>query len=277
MKFLVTQLKNEKRRIQEWVEYNFHIGFDKIIIYVDYPTDGSDELIKQLSEINSNIIWFYTNHGVTTNYTSANDYHGNIAIAYSLADSYMRGLQYIKDNFEITIDDWVGFFDVDEFVVQTGEKTLTDFLNNLDKTIDRLYFTNYDMKCPIDLDKSVIEQSLYRWSDETRNTKTYGGADAGGDGLFSSRGKSMSRVYNLGKIDCCHALDYDRNKTNPRIGKAMSTGGVLLKKRNSNLIDVFHEEEYFKMFHYRNDALMQVYDEYDDSALKIKMQYKDGI
>jgi hypothetical protein len=266
MKFLVTQLKNEKRRIQEWVEYYFHIGFDKIIIYVDYPTDGSDDLIKDLSEKNPNLIWFYTNHGVTTNYTSANDYHGNIAIAYSLADSYMRGLQYIKDNFEITIDDWVGFFDVDEYIVQTGKYTLTDFLKNLDKSIDRLYFTNYDMKCPIDLDKSVIEQSLYRWSDNTRNNS-----------IFISRGKSMSRVYNLNKIDCCHALDYDRNKTNPRIAKSMTTSGVLVKKNHECIIDVFHEEEYFKMFHYRNDALMQVYDEYDDSALKIKKQYKDGI
>jgi len=272
MNFIVTQLKNEKRRVQEWVDYHFHVGFDIIIIYIDYPTDGTDDLIKEISLKNKNVIYFFTTHGVTVNYNSPNDYHGNVAIAYSLAKSYMEGLKYIKDNYKINQNDWVAFIDVDEYIVQTGDNKLIDFLSLIDPTIDRIYLTSYDMKCPIDLDYPVIDQSLYRWSDKTRNT-----LDKNGDiverGLFSSRGKSISRIYNLNKIDCCHTLDSNRDKTPDRKTKVMSSGGDIYRDVNSVVVDVFHDKEYFKLFHYRNHGILQIYDEYDDSALRIKNQY----
>ena len=62
MNFIVTQLKNEKRRVQEWVDYHLHVGFDIIIIYIDYPTDGTDDLIKEISLKNKNVIYFFTRY-----------------------------------------------------------------------------------------------------------------------------------------------------------------------------------------------------------------------
>lgn len=122
--------------------------------------------------------------------------------------------------------------------------------------MDRLYITSYDMKCPINLNESVIKQSFYRWSDETRNASQ-----------FVSRGKMISKVYNLEEIPCCHTLDSDKNKTPNKFTKTMSTGGILIKETNACVVDFFHDQEYFKLFHYRNDGQLQKYDEFDDSAL----------
>jgi len=282
MKFyLATQLKNEKYRIQEWVDYHLKLGFDKILIFLDYPEDGSDELVAKICSENKNVLLFFTNLGVqintpygviTTstiqNYSHPNQISGNLGYSYGQAHSAERGLQFIKDNFSPTENDWFAFFDVDEFIAQTGKYTFKEFFKKLDKTIDRLYFPSYDMKCPIDLQKSVIEQSLYRWSDEVRNKSDY---------LF--RGKSMSKIYNLFNISCIHALDSDKNKNPSKHSKVMSTGGnVLLMSQGvkNPIIDILNDEEYFKLFHYRNDSILQEYDVYDDSVLKIK-NYESSI
>jgi len=268
MNFIVTQLKNENKRINEWIQFHLKNGFDKIIIYLDYPEDGSDQTVKEISLNNNNVLYFNTIHNVpintpygtvytgTKSYKSSNDYSGNSTVAYSLAYSYKRGLEYIKQNFEITENDWVAFIDVDEFIVKTGNMSLVDFLIKFEN-MDRFYITSYDMKCPIDLNESVIKQSTYRWSDKTRN-----------ESQFVSRGKMISKVYNLEEILCCHTLDSDINKNVNKFTKTMSTGGNLVKENHTNVVDFFHDQEYFKLFHYRNDGQFQKYDEYDDSALK---------
>lgn len=256
MNFIVTQVKNEKSRIKEWVEYHLKNGFDKIVIYLDHPTDGSEEVLNEIVDQNKNVVWFYTNHGKTMNYKSANDYAGNVGVVNGIKQSFERGLNYIKENYQVTYKDWVAFIDVDEFIVKTGEINFNIFLDNLDEKIDRLYIPSYDMKCPINLNNSVIEQSLYRWSDETRNSS-----------VFVSRGKAVSRVFNLFEIKCVHCLDFNKDMNPHTKTKVMSTGGKLIEKNNSVVIDVYHSKEYFKLFHYRNDSLLQVYDQYDDSAL----------
>ena len=257
MNFIVTQVKNEKQRIEEWVEYHLKNDFDYILFYVDHPTDETDILVDKISKKYKNVFWFYTDHGKTMNYKTANDYSGNIFINDGIKQSYKKGLEYIKNNFQITRHDWVAFIDVDEFVVKTGKQDLKVFLKKINEDIDRLYIPSYDMKCPIDLNISVVEQSLYRWSDDTRNKS-----------VFVSRGKSISRIYNLSEIFCVHCLDFHREMNPHRKNKVMSTGGKLIKNNNSIVIDIYHEEEYFKLFHYRNNSQLQVYDEYDDSAIK---------
>ena len=266
MKFIVTQVKNEEFRIEEWVNFHLNIGFDKIIFYVDYPNDKTLDIIQSLSSKNSNIIWFYTNHSYTyNNYKTANDYGGNDALIDGIKQSFNNGLEYIKQNYNITKNDWVAFIDVDEYIVQTGKYSLDEFLYKIDPVADRIYFTSYDMKCPLNLNESVIEQSLYRWSDITRNT--------GNNGLFSSRGKSMSKVSNLFQIACVHCLDSNKNEPSSKYTTVISSGGNILKEPNSVVVDVFHNEEYFKLFHYRNDSLLQTYDEFDNTALKIKQTF----
>jgi hypothetical protein len=258
MNYIVTQLKNEKPRIQEWVNFHLKNGFDKIIVYLDHPTDGSDQVVKNLSDSNTNLIYFYTQNSLGMNYKTANDYAGNKIINDSIKANYSNGLDYIKRNFQISVDDWIAFIDVDEFIVKTGNYDLRTFLQKLDKRINRIYLSSYDMKCPLDLSQSVIKQSLYRWSDQTRNSS-----------IFISRGKSMARIIDLHKIDCVHCLDSDK-QFNPNHGNiVISSGGALNKKANDIIIDLYHDQEYFKLFHYRNNALHQIYDEYDDSALKM--------
>jgi hypothetical protein len=258
MNYIVTQFKNEKSRIKEWIEFHFKNGFDKILIYLDHPTDGSDELIKDLVKSNSNLIYFYVKNSLNINYTTANDYGGNEKFIRCLRENYLNGLNYIKTNFVISEDDWVAFIDVDEFLVKTGADDLNTFLQKINNKINRIYLTSYDMKCPLDLSKSVVQQSLYRWSDKTRNNS-----------IFISRGKSMSRIMDLYKIDCVHCLDSNKQFNPNHKNIVMSSGGLLDKRTNDVIIDVYHDQEYFKLFHYRNHALHQVYDQYDDSALKM--------
>lgn len=258
MNYIVTQFKNEKSRIKEWIEFHFKNGFDKILIYLDGPTDGSDEIVKELADKNGNLMFFYAQNSLNINYATANDYGGNERFISCLRENYFYGLDYIKRNFRICRDDWVAFIDVDEFLVQTGAYDLNTFLQRIDNKINRIYLTSYDMKCPLDLSKSVVQQSLYRWSDETRNNS-----------IFISRGKSMSRIMDLYKIDCVHCLDSNKQFNPSHKNIVMSSGGLLDKRANDVIIDVYHDQEYFKLFHYRNHALHQVYDQYDDSALKM--------
>lgn len=258
MNYIVTQFKNEKPRIKEWVDFHFKNGFDKILVYLDHPTDGSYEIVKELAYKNGNLIYFSTQNSSNFNYKTANDYAGNPYVNNSIKENYFNGLDYIKRNFRICGDDWVAFIDVDEFLVQTGPYNLKTFLQKINNKINRIYLTSYDMKCPLDLSESVIKQSLYRWSDSTRNNS-----------IFSSRGKSMSRIIDLYKIDCVHCLDSNKEFNPNHKNVVMSSGGVLDNRANDGIIDIYHDQEYFKLFHYRNNGVHQVYDQYDDSALKM--------
>jgi hypothetical protein len=263
MKFLVTQIKNEKSRIIEWVQYHLNIGFDKIIFFLDEPNDGSDLIVRKLSQENNNILWFPTDgigYKIQT-YVSPEEYGHSDSIHKRILRSYTTGLNYIKTNFGLDVNNWVSFLDIDEYIVETGDDNFSNFIDELPIDIDRIYFASYDMKCPINLNESVIEQSLYRWSDFTRNTARIKNCD----GFFKGRTKVMSRVYNLEKVENVHNLDFKMGIT---------VGGDLIESSYDYFIKKFHDKEYFKLFHYRNDSLLQIYDEYDNSALKTKEKYK---
>jgi hypothetical protein len=98
---LVCIAKDEDNYIEEWINYHFKLGFDKIFIYennwrckldipnvVKIPFDGE---LKQVEAYNS----FLKNY---------------------------------KSDF-----DWVGFIDVDEFLVLSEDKIVKDFFNRFNK------------------------------------------------------------------------------------------------------------------------------------------------
>lgn len=91
-------------------------------------------------------------------------------------DSFTRGSIYLKN-----ISDWIAIFDVDEFVVPTGEKKLKDVLATLPQ--NRLYIGRWYFKPPFDCNKSMVEQCFYRWTDQERIRTGHG---VSGKSIFKS-------------------------------------------------------------------------------------------
>lgn len=51
---IATMVKNGKDRILEWINYHLALGVDKIIVYLNNSTDGTEEVIKKIN--NPNVI-----------------------------------------------------------------------------------------------------------------------------------------------------------------------------------------------------------------------------
>lgn len=259
MYFIVTQLKNESKRIEEWVDFHIKYGFDKILFYLDYPTDDSVQVVKDLADkYHDRIAFSYTDGiGYTLDkYKSPEDYGGQPGLINRIRRSYYLGTEWIYAHYGHDKNHWIAYIDVDEFIVQTGDTHIYDFLSKVvPEDINRVHLPSYDMIEPTDLDKSVIEQSIYRWSDKTRN---YGSVN-GESGWFSSRTKSIMRFDKDYIIGCVHHIDKS---------PCMTTGGDL--RMDINIwAHKYHDKEYFKLFHYRQDSLLPIYDELDETALKM--------
>lgn len=253
---IVTQLKNEAKRIREFVEFHINkIGIDKIIIYADDPLDNSIEVIQSLINEGYNVKLCNTDGvGYTSRfYTSPNDYGGQISFIDRIRRSYLTEMNYMNSNETVDGNDWAIFVDVDEFLIPTADLTIHEYVEKIvPSDINRIFLPSYDMICPIDLDKSVIDQAVYRWSDATR--------DYAKDGYFKNRHKSMTRICKTNRVDCVHQILSGE--------KYITTGGSMLDIDPNEYISA--DKSYFKLFHYRNDGLIQIYDEYDNTAVLIK-------
>lgn len=93
---LVAIAKNEDNYIDEWVDYNYKLGFDDIIIYLNnWRYDFKNKKVKTIEF----------------------DGHAKQMSAYN---------HFIQNNTEY---DWVAFFDVDEFLVLKKYNNIHDFIN----------------------------------------------------------------------------------------------------------------------------------------------------
>ena len=92
--------KNEDEYIQEWLDYHFKLGFEHIVIYAnDWNYYNTDDRITIIN---------YPGFGVQQ-------------------FAYNHFLNYFRNNFW-----WVGFWDVDEFLVLNKHTTLKKFLLDYD-------------------------------------------------------------------------------------------------------------------------------------------------
>lgn len=94
---LVCIAKNEDDYIQEWIDYNKKLGFDKIFIYEnDWCCNINDEKVVKIKY-----------NGQTKQMSSYNDFVVNYGKEY----------------------DWAAFFDVDEFLVLKQHNNIQEFIN----------------------------------------------------------------------------------------------------------------------------------------------------
>lgn len=98
-------VKNEQRFIREWVEHNLNIGFNKIYIYEDYGSSSHHNELKD-----------YINEGLV----ELNQLATSKIIGYNTIGATTQSELYklFFENHKKENDaDWIGFLDVDEFIM----------------------------------------------------------------------------------------------------------------------------------------------------------------
>lgn len=249
----VTQVRNESKRILEWINFHKKVGIERFIIFDDDSSDNLREIAEKIPGVST---LRAINYGQKFSTDNQNNYAGSEELQVRIRDSLKTGCSILKhENF-----DWAACIDVDEFIVPTSLNTIQEYLKTLKADIPRVYITSFDMKCPIDLEKSVINQTIERWSEDTR---VYGHA-LGRDGLFRTHGKSMINLKLWdNQVRCVHIIDNSKFQySGTDIAKYPH---VLCDVVEDNLM-VGHDLE-LRIFHYRNNGLLQSYDEKDDRAV----------
>lgn len=138
--------KNEERYINEWVNYHYNLGFDKIVIYNN--NDSRDLVIP-----NVEIIDYKNKHIIVPNKIDIwkQTYRNGIQEqAYN--ECYLNNSEY----------DWIAYLDIDEFLVIDNNLSINEFLSqDKFKDVDAIQI-NWEMYGDNDLlyyeDKPVLER-----------------------------------------------------------------------------------------------------------------------
>jgi hypothetical protein len=138
---IATMVKNGRQRILEWITYHLAIGFDRIVVFTNNSTDGTDALLASLGDPRVVVVPFP--------YTPFPGWHWN---------SIQRIELCLSANLLRNCSEWVCFTDIDEFIlVRDGEgkgrPSLKTYLANVrrvhpDATAVKMgsyFFTNEDI------------------------------------------------------------------------------------------------------------------------------------
>lgn len=238
---IVTQLRNESQRIIEWILYHANeIGIRKFIIFDDH---SDDETLKYLDLLKDefNIEVFKTIKASYYSDSKNPEIYGNIDLHKRILNSMNEGLNLLKKN---NIGEWVFFIEVDEFI--KPDFAINDYLSTIPENINRIWIPSYDFSDDFIINNKILSQSVYRWSDNTRNA------------TFKGRCKSALRITEQTQnIVCIHNLDFS---------DCVRTSGT--DNNNDNKM-ARQDTKGIKLFHYRKPSLFSNFDEYDDSLKNI--------
>lgn len=232
---IVAQIRNEEKRLSDWIRYHSKIDVTEFIIFCDNCNDNSENILNSMKE-EFNIKIFQTER--IGGYVESNnplEYKYAPLINERVQMSFTKGFNYLKSYIN-NHEHWTFFIDVDEYVVPQTDLTLSEIVKLVPKDIYRIYIASYDFKCPFDLNLPVYTQTYMRWSDYTRTN----GVSNGHKGWYKNRGKSMIRT-----IDC------------------------ITDKVQNHVVDespYYQNDELLKINHYRNFGEMQIYD-YEDKKI----------
>ena len=178
----ITQIRNEAPRLVDWIKYHSKvIGFDHFLFYLDNCTDDSEDILISLKDDYSiefrqvPLMGEYPTIG-------SNDIRGNFfnsSATQRQSQSFTDGFNYLKFDY-----DWIGIFDVDEWIVPQ-ELNDFNFKNELSSfTTNALYLQTYDFRPPYDYTKRIFEQNMHRWTLEEKMS-----VEMRGTGKMVFRGK----------------------------------------------------------------------------------------
>jgi len=121
----VAIIKNERAYIKEWLEYHKLVGVDKFIIYDNNSTDNLKEILQPYIDTNEVDYIFYPK--IQADFEKKGkkaEYWAFQAYAYNDAIKKYRNKSK-----------WIGFIDIDEFVVPVEENNIIDVINEIEKNV----------------------------------------------------------------------------------------------------------------------------------------------
>lgn len=143
IKCIFTNIKNENRYLEEWLNWHIKLGFNKFILYEDKNSQSHDEIINKYHKIIG--IDFYT----------------DVLYANSLETKDIICFKHLIENYNDI--DWLIKLDPDEYIKLPGNKTIDDILYNVDENINqitidwRIYNANGFIKCPYSGSYSLVD------------------------------------------------------------------------------------------------------------------------
>lgn len=209
MNCIITQAKDQGKRLKDWILYHYEEGFDTFIFFDDYSEDDTIEILKKISDkYNINIIINnsdgFGNKKSLYEMTNSNNYGGDISINYRIIRSYNLGLQIARDLDKNSI---CAILDVDEFLVSNEGKVINVVKNLLDNKFKHIYVNSFDVYDGFIVDDwyTTQECTKYRWDFISRNNS-----------IFKNRGKSICLSSSIIEIpqgpNCVHTLKENINE-----------------------------------------------------------------
>lgn len=194
MNFCITnQFRNESHRLEEWVLYHLHQGFDSFILFDDFSEDDSVEKLNTLkSKYGINIIVEKTDGkgAKFKNSSETNSYNGNGQVASRVARSATKGIEIARN---INPDCVIFIGEVDEFLHTPLDIKISDLILNLqnEHSEKHLYIQSYDVCDEFNFDSWITcqEVTANRWSHEFRKNT-----------IFHDRGKSITTPKTTNKV-----------------------------------------------------------------------------
>jgi hypothetical protein len=124
---IVTMIKNERPYIKEWLEYHKIVGVDKFIIYDNNSTDNVKEFLQPYIDTGVVDYIFYPK-------TQADFERKNKKVEYweFQAYAYNDAIKKYKNKSK-----WIGFIDIDEFIVPVKKDNIIDVINEVRKEVFR--------------------------------------------------------------------------------------------------------------------------------------------
>lgn len=109
--------KDESRYIIEWIAYHLAVGATKILIFNNDSSDGMDSLIKSISQRDSRVelVDWPSRDGVSPQ-----------------VSAYNHALTIVRTS-------WIGFIDIDEFIVPLKDNNLPSYLHSIPSDVSSIH------------------------------------------------------------------------------------------------------------------------------------------
>lgn len=151
---LVLIIKNEGKYVREWIEYHRHIGVDHFVIFDNGSTDGLEAIVSPYVSIGL-VTYMGWDNIISATASDRKQRWIEQDTAYAGAVRLLNGRSR-----------WVGFIDIDEFVVLDGTTSLPSYLDGLNTPSVNLYWRMFGTSGIADyVDDLVTSRFLYRASD----------------------------------------------------------------------------------------------------------------
>ncbi len=189
---VIAIFKNEAPYLKEWIEYNHIVGIEHFYLY---NNNSTDEYMKILEP--------YIEMGLVT--------LENWPYDHKQMGAYIDGIKRYRDDAE-----WIGFIDIDEFIVPKDYDNIYDFLNNYkNKGAVLLYWRVFGTSGNLKAPSGYVTENYYlgwkeysNWGKCFYNTAfDFDASSVHSDGLHhvfwaNFNGKDIPPVNTYGEIVC---------------------------------------------------------------------------